>query len=259
MKRKVVGVAIFLFIAALSSCRVAISSDVCFAPHHERKEFPVGEKLTFQIHFGVPIGTITMETKKSEWQEQEVYSILITSRTIFPISLLYPLVNISESLIDKETLLPVAYMSTEEIRDEKRSRLIVFDREREAAERFHNGVIYSSVSIASDARDGLSTAFCYLRMGPLNVGESIFADVSTGQHNIEVEFKILERKKWRRRNVIVVESSPEGVGLGSFFNEGSKVQIWFSDDKYRLPLLIRGDGALGLVWIILIDRKISKE
>jgi hypothetical protein len=253
MKRKVVGVLIFL--AIVSSCEIAVSSDAYFLPHYQRKGFPVGEKLTFRVHFGMPIGTIIMEARESEWQGREVYSILTTSHTIFPVSLLYPLVSISESLIDKDTLLPVAYRMTEEIRDEKRSRLIVFDRERSVAERFHNSELFSSIFIPPDARDGLSTTFCYLRMGPLNVGESIFANVSTGQFNIEVEFKILERRKWRRKNIIVVESTPEGVGLGDFFEEGSKVQIWFSDDEYRLPLFIRGDGALGLVWIMLIDRK----
>ncbi|MBT9146623.1 DUF3108 domain-containing protein [candidate division NPL-UPA2 bacterium Unc8] len=253
MKIKMIGVAVFLVIA--SSQGITLSCDANSPPHCERREFPAGEKLTFRIHFGIPIGTITMEAGKTKWRGQEVYSLLTTSRTSFPISLLYPLENISESLIDKDTLLPVAYRSTEKIRDEKRSRLIVFDREQEVAERFHNGVMHSSVSITPDARDALSTTFYYLRMGPLNVGESIFVNVSTGRYNIEVEFKILERKKWRGRNIIIVESTPEGVGLGSFFEEGSKVQIWFSDDKYRLPLLIRGDGALGLVWIMLINRE----
>jgi hypothetical protein len=256
MKIKMIGVAVFL---AIASGGGTLSYDAYSPPHWERKEFPVGEKLTFRVHFGVPVGTITMEAGKTKWQEQEVYFLLTTSRTFFPISLLYPLVNISESLIDKNTLLPVAYRSTEEIRNEKRSRLVIFDREQEVAERFHNDVTFSSVSIAPDARDVLSTAFYYLRTGPLNVGESIFVNISTGQHNIEAKFETLERRKWRRRNIIVVESTPEGVGLGDFFKEGSKVQIWFSDDKYRLPLLIRGDGALGLVWIMLINREVSNK
>ena len=258
MKRKIVGVAIFL--AIVLSCGIVFSYDACLPPHCQRKEFPVGEKLTFRIHLGIPIATMTMEMRKVDWQGQEVYSILTTTRPLFPISLLYPGINISESLIDKDALLPVAYRSTEKIRDEERSRLIIFDRERGIAERFHNnGVMHSSISITSDARDGLSAAFCYLRRSPLDIGESIFANVSTGRHNIKVEFKVLERREWRRRNIIVAESTPEGVGLGGFFEEGSKIQIWFTDDEYRLPLIIRGDGALGLVWITLIDREIDKE
>ncbi len=254
MKRKIAGLTILFFIAFIFSRGIVFSYDTCLLLRCERKELSIGEKLTFRVHLGMPIGTITMETKKTKWQGQEVYSILTISRPSFPFSLLYPGVNIAESLIDIDTFLPVIHKSTEEIRDEKKIRLTVFDREQKRAKRFHNGVMHSSIPVAPDARDGLSATFCYLRTRPLNVGESISINISTGRRNIEAEFKVLERRRWRRRDIIVVESTPEGIGLEGLFGEGGNVQIWFTDDECRLPLVIRRHGTLNLVRIILIDR-----
>ncbi|MCD5390732.1 DUF3108 domain-containing protein [candidate division NPL-UPA2 bacterium] len=234
----------------------------------EKVPFSVGEKLTFRvIYFALPAGTATLEVSGvTNWEEKEVYQLVATVQSSALFSLFYRVRNRIESLIDTSSFLPYRYEIRQEEGDYRNHEVTIFNRDENIAttidaEEKEGNPEGASVPVPADVQDALSS-FYYLRRQNLEVGKSVFINVSVGAKNYQVEVKVLRKEelgKRRLRTIVVKPIISEIKSGGILEKKGDRdIYIWLTDDERRIPVLIKAEMAFGSLTMMLIDKELGK-
>ena len=105
-----------------------------------------------------------------------------------------------------------------------------------------------SLELKGHVQDVLS-AFYHVRGMELKVGKSVWLDVHDINKRYDLEVEVLRKERIDvpagEFDCFVVE--PKLMSSGIFRREG-KMQIWISDDEYRLPVIMRSKLYFGSVW-----------
>ncbi len=102
------------------------------------------------------------------------------------------------------------------------------------------------------------SAFYQVRLYDLEVGNSIWLDVHDIDKQYRLEIVVLRKEKIKvpagEFDCFVVE--PKLMSSGIFRREG-KMQIWLSDDEYKMPVIMRSKLYFGSVWAKLVSYRLS--
>ncbi len=215
--------------------------------------FNPGEKLAYRvIYMAAPAGIATLNVNKTtEIDGVSVYHFTATARSAVLFSLLYKVNDRIESFVDKKTLKPVRFeRHLREGPRYKKDEVTLFYPDRKIAK-----VGDKEISVPADVQDCLSS-FYHLRRQPFEVGKSLFINVSENKKNYNVEIKVLRRekiKKWGKFvDTVVIQPVIRDVKMGGILKEKGKVLIWLTDDKKRIPLLIRAKVVIGYLDFVLM-------
>jgi len=217
--------------------------------------FGVGERLCFDIGYGfINAGTATMEVVDVvNYNGRPAYRIVSSAQSNKFFSSFYPVNDRVESIMDAVGLFSWRF--------QKILREGTFRANQEyAIDQVKHSVIYNNdtITVAAYVQDALSALY-YVRTQPLEVGRSIFVDNFTDGNNYPLEVRVYRREKVKIKagefNCLVVEPLLQTTGV--FKHEG-KLTVWLTDDRVKLPVLMKSKVVVGSITAELTDYKLGQ-
>jgi hypothetical protein len=220
----------------------------------ENLAFGVGEKLNFEVKYGfISAGSASMEViKLVEYQGRPCYQLATMARSNSFFSSFYRVEDRVESIMDASGL--YAWRFEKHLREGSYNS----DRQYNLDQENHR-VVYKNdtIEVAPFVQDALSTLY-YVRTQPLEVGKSFFLDNFIDGKKYHLEVKVLKRETVTVEagtfDCIVVEPITQSVGL--FKHEG-QLKVWLTDDRLRMPVLMKSKVIIGSIGVELIDYRLG--
>ena len=223
----------------------------------ENNAFQHGEEIVYKVYYNwnfvwLAAGEVVMRVQEKGNQ----YHISAHGRTYKSYEWFYKVRDKYDTYIDKETLLPnvsirdVAegkYRLYDEITFDKRRNIATSKRgkSKETAE-------VKEYPIESCMHDLLSIIYYArnLNFDNLNAGDQvpvkIFIDKETWPLKVVYKGKDDNKKIKGEGRYETILFSPEVI-VGDIFKEGTEMNVWVSDDKNKIPLLIESPVSVGSV------------
>ncbi len=219
-------------------------SDTIVFPKVENNAFQKGECLVFEVAFGPLVaGTATMSIPDTQTiNGRSCYHIVTTARSTKFVDKFYKVRDRIETFIDMEGLFPWkfrkylregSYHTDQYVEYDQINRKIYYKKDTIDVPQFIQGVLSS---------------FYYVRTVPLEVKHSFDID-NFGDGKI-YPLKILVHKKDRVKvpagefDCIIVEPIMREKGV---FNRKGRLAIWLTDDKRRMPVLMKSELPIGSI------------
>jgi hypothetical protein len=217
--------------------------------------FGVGEKLTFDLGYGfINAGTATMEVADLiEYNSRPCYLILSTANSNKFFSSFYRVEDRVKSIIDAVGIYSWQFEKNLSEGTYKALKSYAFDQ-------LNHKVFYGkdTIDIAPYIQDALSVLY-YTRTQDLKVGQSIYVDNFTDGKKYPMEIKVHRKEsvkvKAGKFDCIVVE--PLLMTSGIFKHEG-KLTVWLTDDRLKLPVLMKSKVLVGSITAELTDYKLGE-
>ncbi|PWB74720.1 hypothetical protein C3F09_03260 [candidate division GN15 bacterium] len=221
----------------------------------DNTSFGVGEKLTFDINYGfINAGSATMEVKRLiEYQGRPCYLIQTTAQSNSFFSSFYRVEDSVESITDAVGIFSWWFQKNLNEGSYKARRVCSFDQPNQ---RVVEGK--DTISVAPFVQDALSTLF-YVRTQKLEVGKSVYLDNYVDGKAYKLEVKVLRKETVKvdagSFDCIVVEPLTSSVGV--FKHEG-RLTVWLTDDRLKMPVLMKSKVLVGSISAELIDFKLGE-
>ena len=206
--------------------------------------FAIGERLEYDAKFSfLNLGNMTLEVKDTlTYEGVQCYHITSVLTSARGLRFLFTIDDTIEVYTSKDSLLP--YLFRESINESgyRRTGSLFFDHDSQFVN-YDDSLI---IDIAAGTRDILSFWY-YLRMIPLESGDTIAINVHSARENHLVNCVVQKKERVRTRagdyEAILVEPQTEGKGI---FGSKGGMEICYSDAE-RLPVQIRASMKFGSV------------
>lgn len=226
------------------------SRDTTLSRAIDNVAFGTGEKLFFDINYGfINAGTASMEVEKLiEYKSRPCYQIVSKALSNKFFASFYKVDDRVESIVDATGLFSWRF--------EKKLREGGYRAERKYEFDQPMNLVYEgkdTITVEPYAQDALSVMY-YVRTVPLEVGKSVYAYNYVDGKKMNLEIKVLKREQITVKagtfDCLVVEPLSESVGV--FKNEGT-LRVWLTDDRLRLPVLMKSKILVGSISAELTD------
>lgn len=229
----------------------------CEAPN---TAFNVGEQATYKIAYSwglmnIGAGEVDFTVKETTLNGQPVYNFHVWGSTYKSYDWFYKVRDRYDSYVDKETLKPIRF-----VRDTEEGGYVTyndnhFDFGNNRATCYRKGNAHKNgkrdtMKISDCTFDVLSIVY-YLRnldASQYKKGDfipvSVFLDEEV--YELGVEFLGRETIKTEFGKVRCIKLSPKLVA-GNVFSEDAKMNVWVTDDKNKVPVLIESPLVVGSV------------
>ena len=212
--------------------------------------FVIPEVLQYDLTWaGVKAGEATLQIQDSG----EELKITSTARSVKWVSVFYTVNDVVESRVRKnqpELLFaqPVHYRLNLREGKHRKDKEVVFDHSRLRAlytDYIDNEKIEFEIpSLTFDSISG----FYYFRTMNLEVGKSVYVTVFDNKKVWNVEVQVLRKERVKvpagEFDTIVVKPLLQSEGI--FYRKG-EIYIWLTDDKKRVPVLLRSKVKIGSI------------
>ncbi|HUV31482.1 MAG TPA: DUF3108 domain-containing protein [Acidobacteriota bacterium] len=221
----------------------------------ENVAFGVGEKLTFDVGYGfINAGSATMEvTRLIEYQNRPCFQIVTRAQSNGFFSTFFRVDDRVESIMDAVGLFSWQFEKKLREGNYRSHRKYAFDQRG-------NSVVYKddTISVTPHVQDALSMLY-YVRTQPLQVGKPVFVESFVDGRRISLEVRV------RRKETVTVEAGtfecfvvePLTKSVGIFKHEG-KLTVWLTDDRLRLPVLMKSKVIVGSISAELTDYRLGE-
>jgi hypothetical protein len=236
-----------------TTLKILAPEPVFVYPIVENNAFQIGEKLTFKVRYGfVRAGTATMSVlKETILNERPVYQIQTTAESVSPFSWVYKVDDVVNSFIDKEGLF--SWRFEKKLREGSyKIDLLVDYIPKDSLAKIHT-IRYKDdieenrydVKVPPFALDVLA-AFYFVRTKPLRVGDivSIINHDNKKVYNLEIHVYMREEIDTAAGTFKCLRIEPQLKGEGIFQQKG-RLLVWITDDKYKIPVQMTSEVAVG--------------
>jgi hypothetical protein len=232
-------------------------------PSVENGAFAIGEKLTFDISYGfIHAGTATMEVKReTTFNDRNCYHIQTTAKSASGFNFIYKVEDVVDSYMDKEGLF--SWKFAKRLREggykadlqatyfpEDSLACVSFTRYK-GRMKVHTQQNYN-VKTPPFTLDILASLY-YTRTRKLEVGKSLFITNHDNKKIYELEVKVYQKETIEtdagKFECLLVEPVLKGEGL---FKQKGKMQIWLTNDQYKIPVLMTTEIAVGHITTELV-------
>lgn len=221
----------------------------------ENIAFGVGEWLKFDIGYGfINAGTATMEVKEIvEFSGRPAYQIVSMAESNKFFSSFYPVRDRVESILDAIGVFSWRFEKNLKEGKYRADRQYTFDQ-------INHTVVYKgdTIIVAPYVQDALSILY-YARTQPMEVGKSFYIDNFTDGKNYPLEVRVLEKDRIKVKagefECLVVEPLLQSAGI--FKHEG-KLTVWLTNDRLRLPVMMKTKVVVGSITAELTDYKLGR-
>ncbi|GHC45487.1 DUF3108 domain-containing protein [Ulvibacter litoralis] len=227
----------------------------------QHKAYGDGEWFKFRIHYGLlTAGYATLEVNNANLNGKEVYHIKGEGKTVGMSSWFFKVEDYYQSYVDKEKNIPYRFIRKIDEGGYTKDIQIDFNHSNHKATIFnkkHN--TKEELSFPKDAQDMVS-AFYYLRnkLDTDNIVKDEFIDMDMffDRENYKFRLKFLGRETLKTNfgKVPCLIFRPY-VQAGRVFKENESLTIWVTDDKNKMPVLIKADLAVGSLKATLTEYK----
>lgn len=216
--------------------------------------FMAGEKLTYQIRYGIIVGGITtLSLTNDTYDNKEVFHAVAIGQTTGMAEVIYGVNDVYESWFDKETNL-----SYKQIRNIKEGN---YTKYNEVTYNRRNNTVNSKLSGVKGVPDkilDLATSLYYIRridFSKVKENDVIFMNIyfSDEIFPFYMRYKGKETIRTKFGKISCLRISPV-VEVGRMFKTPNDVSIWVTDDGNYLPVLIEMDiRIVGKIHLKLIN------
>ena len=221
----------------------------------ENLAFGVGERLQFDIGYGfINAGSAVMEVVDLiEYKDRPAYQIITTARSNKFFSSFYPVSDRVESILDAVGLFSWRFDKDLHEGKYRARRQYEFDQ-------VNHRVVYKgdTLEVPSYVQDALSILY-YIRTQPLDENKSVFIDNFTDGKNYQLEVKVHRKERIKTKagefDCLVVEPLLQSAGI--FKHEG-RLTVWLTDDRLRLPVLMKSKVVVGAITAELTDYRLGQ-
>jgi hypothetical protein len=218
--------------------------------------FGVGERLVYSVQYGiVNAGEAVLEVKNiGVIDAKPVYCIVSDARTNDVFSVFYRVRDRFLSFMDTTDLVSLRYEKHLREGKFKSDRVVVFDQKQHKA--FYED---KEIPIAPRTQDVLSAMY-YARTLPLKVGHSVALANHTDGKNYPLVVKVLGAERITVEagsfDCLVVEPFLRYPGI---FTQKGRVKLWITNDRYRIPVLMKSKVIIGEVSAVLTEYKLAER
>lgn len=213
----------------------------------------VGEKLTFSVRYGlIRAGEATMEIAGIDTiRGHPCYHVISKAKSSTVFDAIYKVRDRVESWMDIDFLFSRQYRKRLREGSYRADQEIEMDQENGYA-RYQDGRVFE---MSANAHDVLS-AFYFVRTQPLEPGQEFNLESHVDRKNVPLRVRVHKRERIESPagtfDCIVVEPMLRTPGL--FKQEGS-LTIWLTDDRRRMPVLMKSKIPVGSISVILTDHR----
>jgi hypothetical protein len=239
----------YLFVVLLLITALALNAQV----------FMDGEKLTFNVKYGIiSAAEATLEVRTSVFQGAPVWYLSTNAKTHSFFDNFFRVRDRVESWWDKESLLPYKFAKNLQEGRYRQHRVHIYDHPRGKTtyqrwsfkeSRFNN----SEMDMPIDAQDILS-AFYYVRQQDLQVGESVYVDITADGRNMPTEVLVHRTETvnsiFGEVECLVIEPQLQGEAV---FKQTGNIYIWLTNDQYKIPIKLESKISFGSFTATLVS------
>lgn len=227
----------------------------------QERSYGDGEYFKFRVHYGfVTAGYATLKVNNSTIKGKEVFHVKGYGETVGVSKWFFKVKDDYQSYIDKQKDIP--YRFIRKIDEGGYTKDIEIDFNHSTKKATVNDKKSNETSVFSfpeDTQDMIS-AFYYLRnhLDTENIkkGDVIEMNMFFDQENFKFRLKFLGKEildtNFGRVQTLIFRPY---VQSGRVFKEKESLTVWVSDDKNKIPLLIKADLAVGSLKATLTEFK----
>ena len=212
--------------------------------------FCPGEKMTFEVKWAfIPAGKVTLEVLPCEKLDGlPVLHFLFTAKTSKLVDAFYKVRDRIESFADINLTHSLLYKKRHEGNKSVRESTVTFDWKKKEARYTNSENETGSIQIDENTFDPLSVYYAF-RVEKPNKNNEIIVRVTDGKKLIKATGKIIKKQKikvaGKSYNTLLVQPEIEGVSGVFKKTKNSKLRIWVTDDKRRIPVRIKSAVTVG--------------
>jgi hypothetical protein len=237
-----------------------IFSNILFLSAQE-KAYGDGEQFKFRVHYGfVTAGYATLKVKNSTVNGKDVYHVRGYGSTVGVSKWFFNVEDDYQSYIDKQKDIP--YRFIRKIDEGGYTKDVQIDFNHSTNKATVNDKKNNETTVFSfppDTQDMIS-AFYYLRnnLDTENIkdGDVLEINMFFDKENYKFRLKFLGKEildtNFGRVRTLIFRPY---VQSGRVFKEKESLTVWISDDKNKVPLLIKADLAVGSLKATLTEFK----
>jgi hypothetical protein len=223
----------------------------CAAPLSAREPVPfsVGEKLIYAVEYGpISAGTATMEVRElAEVNGRVCYHIVSLETTNDFFSRFFRIRDRYDSYIDTTSLATVRFeKKIEEGKYKAESHVDIYQDSLIAV--YSDG---DTVEVIPDAKDAIATLYA-VRTMDISVGDTFYVSNHTDKDNYLLEITVPRSLKVHTDlgtfECLEVQPILEGTKV---FSGRKGLTVWFTDDEWKIPVLIRSKIMVGSIQAII--------
>ncbi|MGH8004526.1 MAG: DUF3108 domain-containing protein [Limisphaerales bacterium] len=206
--------------------------------------FGPGEYLEFEVGYGfIKAGTATLEVRRAvNYKGYQSLELVSTAKSYPALSKLYYVEDYNYSILDYHGLFPWRYQKDVHEGRYQAFRWADFDQK--------NKKIFTAKDTlaASEYVQDALTALYYVRTVPLKVDQTVTMEVFSDGKKYSLEVKVLKKEKVTvpagTFRTVVVEPLLKTPGI---FQQTGKIKVWLTDDRLRLPVLMKSRVLIGSI------------
>ena len=227
----------------------------------QERAYGDGEWFKFRVHYGLlTAGYASLQVNNENLRGKDVFHVKGEGKTIGVSKWFFKVEDNYQSYIDKEKDIPYRFIRkiyegghTKDIEidfDHTSKKALVYNKKHDTKE---------ELSFPEDTQDMVS-AFYYLRnrLDTENIEEGQFVDMNMffDRENYKFRLKFLGREILNTNfgKVSCLVFRPY-VQSGRVFKERESLTVWVTDDKNKMPMLIKADLAVGSLKATLTEYK----
>ena len=218
--------------------------------------FKVGEQLSYKLKYGFFTGaeaTINVVESEKKFDGHPAFHIIVDGKTAGTFDVFYKVRNRYESYIDETTLLPYYYTENRHEASYKHTDNVTFDHQNEKIKAKKGvyplkGKVFDFVSAYYFAR---SIDISRIKPGD-KFNMKYFLD--DGIYELNITYVGKEKVNSDIGYFNCLKFSPTIIP-GRIFKKSSKLYLWITDDKNRIPVKAHVDLVVGGVTMDLSDAK----
>jgi hypothetical protein len=210
-----------------------------------------GEWCKFRVHYGfVTAGFASIKVDAATLDNKPVYHVKGQGHTTGISKWFFYVEDYYQSYIDRETQMPLKFIRKINEGGYTKDVQIDFNREANTARIWNKENDVKVTAEITPLTQDLVSAFYYLRnnldVDKIKIGETVDLEMFFDKEGYRFQMKFLGREvlKTRFGKVKTLKFRPYVEG-GRVFKEKESVTVWVSDDKNKIPLLIKADLAVG--------------
>ncbi|QQX77446.1 MULTISPECIES: DUF3108 domain-containing protein [Aequorivita] len=227
----------------------------------QERAYGDGEYFKFRVHYGfVTAGYATLKVKDSRINGKEVFHVRGFGQTIGVSKWFFKVEDDYQSYIDKDRDIPYRFIRKIDEGGYTKDIQIDFNHTTNIAtvnDKKHDEI--TVFSFPEDTQDMIS-AFYYLRnqldTENIKTGDVIEMNMFFDKENYKFRLKFLGKEvldtNFGRVRTLIFRPY---VQSGRVFKEKESLTVWISDDKNKIPLLVKADLAVGSLKATLTEFK----
>lgn len=232
-----------------------LGSDGAIGRYIDNVAFGVNEKLSFDINYGfINAGTATMEVANIiEYEGRPCYQIISRAYSNSFFSTFYKVEDRMESIVDAIGLFSWRFEKNLREGSYKSDRMYTLDQR-------NHQVAYKgdTLEIAQYTQDAFSAIY-FLRTQPLELGDTVHIDNFTDGRFYTMKVIVHKKEtisvKAGTFDCILVEPLLKAVGV---FKNSGKLKVWLTDDRLRMPVLMKSKVLVGSISAELTDYQLGE-